>query len=122
MNLIEKELTHKIIGAAIEVSNELGCGFLEGVYEKALAIAMREKELKVAEQVPLFVRFRGLVVGEFFADTLVEDRVIVELKVVHALAPEREAQLLNYLKATDVKVGLLINFGRPKLEWSRFVH
>jgi len=106
----------------MEVSNELGCGFLEGVYEKALLIALRDKELKAEAQVPLAVRFRGKVVGEFYADIIVRDAVIVELKVALSIGPEHEAQLMNYLKATDIRVGLIVNFGRPKLEWKRFVY
>jgi len=119
--LLEKELTGKIIGACLEVSNELGAGFLESVYEKSLMIALHDKGLRAQCQVPLKVQFRGQIVGDFFADVLVEERVIVELKTTKALAPEHEAQLLNYLKATGTRVGLLVNFGKPKLEWKRFV-
>jgi len=121
MDLAEKELTEKIIGASMDVSNELGCGFLEGVYENALLVALSEKGLRANAQVPLNVMFRGNVVGEFFADMVVEERVILELKAARAIMPEHEAQLLNYLKATGLGVGLLINFGKPRLEWKRFV-
>ena len=121
MDLVEKELTQKIIGACMEVSNELGCGFLEGVYEKALLIALRDKGLRADAAVPLSVKFRGQAVGEFFADVVVENAVLIELKAVSSLTREHEAQLLNYLTATEIKVGLLVNFGRPKLEWKRFV-
>ena len=122
MDLIEKELTEEIIGACMEVSNELGCGFLEGVYEKALLIVLRNKGLKAETQVPLAVKFRDKVVGQFYADIIVRDAVIVELKVTHSIVPEHEAQLINYLKATDIRVGLIVNFGRPRLEWKRFVY
>ncbi|HXF06397.1 MAG TPA: GxxExxY protein [Blastocatellia bacterium] len=121
MELLEKELTEKIIAACIEVSNELGPGFLESLYEKALLIALAEKGLTAQAQVPLRVQFRNRVVGEFYADILVEGRVIVELKAAKALTGEHEAQLLNYLKATGMKVGLLVDFGRPRLEWKRLV-
>lgn len=121
MELLEKELTEKIIAACIEVSNELGSGFLESVYEKALLIALAEKGLTAQAQAPLRVVFRNRVVGEFYADILVEGRVIVELKASKALTGEHEAQLLNYLKATGMKVGLLVNFGKPRLEWKRLV-
>ena len=121
-NFNNKELTEKIIGACIEVSNELGVGFLESVYEKALLIALGEKGLKAKEQAPLEVRFRNRIVGEFYADILVENIVIIELKAVTTLKPEHEAQLINYLKASGKHIGLLVNFGKPKLEWKRFVY
>ncbi len=122
MELLEKDLTEKIIGACFEVSNELGVGFLEGVYEKALIIALADKEIDATAQSPLKVLFRDKVVGDFYADILVEDKVIIELKAVKALSPEHEAQIINYLKATGIKVGLLINFAKPKLEWRRLVY
>ncbi len=122
MELLEKDLTEKILNACFEVSNELGAGFLESVYEKALLIALSGQELKAKEQVPLKVLFKNNIVGEFFADILVEDRVIIELKAVKSICPEHEAQLINYLKATGVKVGLLVNFGKQKLEWKRLVY
>lgn len=120
MALLYEELTGKILEACFEVINELGSGFLESVYEKALVIALRQKGLLVKTQVPLSVEFRGENVGQFFADLLVEDKVIVELKAVTQLAPEHHAQVINYLKATGIEVGLLVNFGRPKLEYRRF--
>lgn len=119
MSLLYEEITGSILAASFEVINELGAGFLEGVYEKALTIALREKGLKVQVQAPLSVFFRGYCVGEYFADLLVEDKVIVELKAVKALAPEHQAQVISYLKATSMAVGLLINFGHPKLEYRR---
>ncbi|KHE93937.1 MAG: GxxExxY protein [Candidatus Scalindua rubra] len=122
MELLEKDLTEKIIGACFEVSNELGVGFLESVYEKALIIALADKEIDAIAQAPLKVLFRDKVVGDFYADILVEDKVIIELKAVKALSPEHEAQIINYLKATGIKVGLLINFAKPKLEWKRLVY
>ena len=121
-NFPYKALTEKIIGASIEVSNELGIGFLESVYEKALVIALREKNLKIIKQSPLEVRFRNQNVGIFYADLLVENSVIIELKAVSVLLPEHEAQLINYLKASGIHIGLLINFGKPKLEWKRFAY
>ena len=118
----KKKLTGKIIGACIEVSNELGVGFLESVYEKALLIALIEKGLHVEEQVPLEVTFRNQIVGTFYADILVENDIVIELKAVKSLKPEHEAQLINYLKASGKHIGLLVNFGKPKLEWKRFVY
>jgi GxxExxY protein len=117
--MLHEELTGKILEASFEVMKELGAGFLEGVYQNALLIALSQKGIKVEARVPLLVRFRGEVVGEYFADLLVERKVIVELKAVKALAPEHQAQLINYLKATGIEVGLLINFGRPRLEYRR---
>jgi GxxExxY protein len=117
--MLHEELTAKILEASFEVIRELGAGFLAGVYQNALLVALRQKGIKAEQRVPLLVRFRGEVVGEYFADLLVEGKVIVELKAVKALAPEHQAQLINYLKATGIEVGLLINFGRPKLEYRR---
>ncbi len=117
--MLHEELTGKILEASFEVIRELGAGFLEGVYQNALLVALRQKGIKAEPRVPLLVRFRGEVVGEYFADLLVEAKVIVELKAVKALAPEHQAQVINYLKATGIEVGLLINFGNPKLEYRR---
>ncbi len=114
------EITEKIIGCAFEVINELGAGFLESVYEKAFAIALQDKGLRVKCQHPIHVRFRQRIVGEFYADLIVDEKVIIELKVAKAIAPEHQAQTINYLKATGIEVGLLINFGNPKLEYKRF--
>jgi GxxExxY protein len=113
------EITESILGACFEVMNELGAGFIESVYEKALLIALRDRGLSAQSQVPLSVIFRGEKVGEFFADILVEGKVIIELKAAKALAPEHQAQLINYLKATGLEVGLLVNFGPTKLEYRR---
>ncbi len=119
MTLLHEDLTRKILEACFEVSNELGAGFLESVYHKALAIALRQKGLHVLSEVPISVMFRGQSVGDFYADLLVEDKVIVELKAVSVLAKEHIAQVLNYLYAGNVEVGLLVNFGTPKLEYRR---
>lgn len=115
-----EEITQAILGCAFEVCNELGAGFLESVYEKALFLALREKGLAVMAQHPISVFFREQCVGEFFADLFVEEKVIIELKATKAIAPEHQAQLINYLNATKIEVGLLINFGNPKLEYKRF--
>ena len=115
-----RELTEAIIGCGFEVSNELGVGFLESVYEKALLIALTGAGLNARSQEPIDVYFRGRRVGEFFADIVVERKVIVELKTVKTLIANHEAQVINYLKATGIEVGLLMNFGNPKLEFRRF--
>jgi GxxExxY protein len=112
-------ITGKILKASFEVINELGSGFLESVYEKALLIALRKQGLEAEAQVPVDVIFQGEIVGKFYADILVEGKVIIELKTVSKLAPEHQAQVINYLKATGIKVGMLINFGNPALEYRR---
>ena len=118
--LKHEEITKAIIGCAFEVINELGAGFLESVYEKALLLALRQKGLSAISQHPVKVMFRGECVGDFYADIFVEEKVIVELKTVKTIAPEHQAQIINYLNATGIEVGLLINFGNPKLEFKRF--
>ena len=118
--LQHEEITASVIGCAFEVINEFGAGFLESVYEKALLLALRQKGLSVIAQHPVKVMFRSVCVGDFSADIFVEGKVIVELKAVKAIAPEHQAQIINYLNATGIAVGLLINFGNPKLEYKRF--
>ena len=117
--MLDEELTGKILEASFEVINELGFGFLESVYHGALEIALNQKGVSVARNRPLDVMFRGENVGSFVADLIVDGKVLVELMAVKALAPEHQAQVINYLKATGIEVGLLINFGRPKLEFKR---
>ena len=112
------DLTEKIIGTFYEVYNELEFGFLESVYENSLAIALREKGLEIHQQIAVPVWFRGKQVGDFDADILVNRLVFLELKAVRAIDPAHVAQLMNYLKATDIEVGLLLNFG-PKPEFKR---
>ena len=119
MALLYEELTGKIIEACFEVIKELGAGFLESVYQQALLIVLAQKGLRARSQAPISVIFRGQSVGEFYADILVEDKVIVELKAVSILASAHQAQVINYLKATGIEVGLLINFGQPRLEYKR---
>ena len=107
----DKALTEKIIGCAYKVHNTLGAGFLEKVYQNALRIELERLGLKVGQQAPIAVRYEGHVVGEYYADLWVEERVIVEIKTVAALDKSHESQLVNYLVATGVDLGLLINFG-----------
>lgn len=113
------ELTQAIIGQFYRVYNELGYGFLEKVYENALTIALRKVGLTVGQQVPIDVYFEGQIVGQYEADLIVNDAVILELKVARNIDPKHEAQLLNYLKATRYEVGLLFNFGYDKAELKR---
>ena len=112
------ELTRRIIACAHTVHNALGYGFLEKVYQNALAIELGKAGLAVEKERPITVRYDGQVVGEYVADLVVEDRVIVEVKAVHELSSAHEAQLINYLKATGIEIGLLINFG-PSVEVKR---
>lgn len=115
------ELTEKIIGAFYDVYNGLGYGFLEKVYENALAIELKHNGCQVEQQKRILVRYRGQVIGEYYADLVVNDTVIVELKASSKLLPQYEAQLLNYLKATPYEVGLLFNFGPiPKVKRKAF--
>ena len=115
-----KELSEKIISAFYKVYNTLGYGFLEKVYENALKIELEEMGVTAEAQHPIKVSYAGKIIGEYYADLLVEDFIIVEIKAAKNLSAEHEAQLLNYLKATDKEVGLLINFG-PKAEVKRKV-
>jgi GxxExxY protein len=109
------DVTERILAAFYRVYNTLGYGFLEKVYENALAIELRGLGLRAVQQEPIIVCYQGHVVGEYFADLTVESCVLVEIKAARALVPENEAQLLNYLKATPYEVGLLLNFGaRPQ--------
>ncbi len=117
----EKELVYKINGCVYEVFRELGAGFLEKVYERALILELNKSGLRTTSQVPVKVYYKGEEVGDYFPDIIVEKRVIIELKAQEKLHPLTEAQLLNYLKATDIKVGLLVNFTYPKATIKRMV-
>jgi GxxExxY protein len=107
-----QELSEKIIAAAYAVHDELGCGFVEKVYQNALALELEERDVACSREVPLHVVYRGKIVGEYCADVIVENKIVVEIKAVSRLDPVHEVQLVNYLKATGLNVGLLINFGR----------
>ena len=115
------EITYAINGAVFEVNRILGPGFLEKVYEKALLFELRNRGLKAVSQVPIKVYYKKNVVGEYIADIIVEDRVIVEIKTVENFDRIHEAQLLNYMKATGIQVGLLVNFKHPKADIKRMV-
>lgn len=116
-NYKHQDVTEAVIQVFYKVYNELGHGFLESVYEEAMASVMRSEGISVRRQHPLPVWFRGEMIGDFRADLVVADRVIVEIKAARALDPAHEAQLLNYLRASDLEVGLLLNFGpMPKIK------
>ena len=111
-----------IIGGAYEVGNELGCGFVEKVYENAMVVELRLRGMDVRQQYPIKVLYKEELVGDYIADLLVADHVLVELKAVKALDDVHLAQCMNYLKATGLSLGLLINFGRPKVQVKRVVN
>ena len=115
------DITYTINGAVFEVNRVLGPGFLEKVYENALLIELKERELEAQNKAPIKVSYKGNSVGEYFADILVEGKVIIEIKTVERLDRIHGAQLLNYLKATGIRIGLLVNFKHPKAEIKRMV-
>jgi len=116
-----KDITEKIIGCSYTVYNKMGYGFVESVYEKCLLIELGKAGLKAQAQVPILVRYDDEVVGEFVADIVVEDTIILELKSVRQIAQAHEVQLVNYLVATGKPVGLLLNFAEEKVEVKRKV-
>jgi GxxExxY protein len=119
------DLTYSVIGAAMNVHSTLGPGFLEKVYERALVVALGEAGIEAVPQAPVPVHYHGVLVGDYYADILVAGTVILELKTVDAISDVHSdvhrAQVINYLKATGLKVALLINFAGPKLQWERIV-
>jgi GxxExxY protein len=112
-------ITEKIIGCVYSVSNGLGTGFLEKVYENALAIELRKNGLKVEQQKPITIRYEGAIVGEYFADFVINEKIILEVKAIRTLENTHMAQCLNYLKATGLSLALLINFGTPRVQIKR---
>lgn len=118
MELLHKDTTDKILKAFYKVYNELGFGFLEKVYENALLLELRSLGLNCMKQQPVKVHYKEILVGDYFADIIVENSIILELKAAEGIVEEHELQLINYLKATDIEVGLLLNFGK-KPEFKR---
>ncbi len=119
MNRNHDLLTEKIIGCAYTVANSLGHGFLEKVYENALAHEIQKTSLHVEQQKPIQVIYDGVIVGDYIADLVIENKILVELKAVKELNDIHLAQCLNYLKATNFKICLLINFGKPRIDIKR---
>jgi GxxExxY protein len=117
--ILYKDLSYKIIGLAMQAHKELGHGFLEKIYENAIMVLFRREGIRVTQQAPIVVRFLGEVVGEYFADILVEDKIILELKSVEKIIGVHKAQTLNYLKATGMHLAIILNFGKEKLEYER---
>jgi GxxExxY protein len=112
---VHPELSHAIVGAAIEVHRRIGPGQLESVYQRSLACELRYRAIAFEAQVPIAMQYRGECVGEFFADFIVDDKVIIELKAVERLHPAHTAQVLSYLRATKLRLGLLMNFNAATL-------
>ena len=117
-----KDLTQKVIGAAMEVHRNLGPGFLESVYEAALAVEFRSQNILFEEQRPVDVYYKGSVVKQFFCDFLADNALIVEVKAIKQLTDMEMGQVLNYLKATNLKLGLLLNFGAKSLQYKRVIN
>jgi len=115
-----KDLTHEMINASLEVHNALGCGFLEKVYENSLVYELKLRAIKVEKQKEIEVSYKNYLVGNYICDLLVENKIVVELKTLDKISNVHKAQILNYLKATNYEVGLIINFANLKLEFKRF--
>ncbi len=118
---MDNELSQRVIGCAFEVSNTLGAGFLESVYEKALCVELAKKGIAFDSQKPVVVKYKDVLVGDYITDIIVEDSLLLELKAVSVMPAVYKAQLMNYLKATGLSFGLLLNFGTPKLGIKRMV-
>lgn len=121
MEIIHKDLSYKIIGLAMKVYNELGYGFLEKVYENSMMVLLEKENIRAEQQKGIKVKFQNVDVGEYFADILIEEKIIVELKCAKSIHEKHIAQTLNYLKATGLKLGILINFSEDKVEYKRVV-
>ena len=120
--LIYRDEVYEIVGAAMEVHKELGCGFLEAVYQEGFLIELRGKKMPFESQKQLAIYYKGKrLEKEYYADVVCYGKIIVELKALDRLTSKEESQILNYLKASGLKVGVLINFGATSLEWKRFV-
>ena len=120
--IIYKDLSYKVIGLAMEVHRKLGYGFLEKVYENSLMVLFERDKVPAIQQAPINVRFEGEIVGNYVADILVDDKIILELKCVETIANVHRAQVLNYLKATGKKLSIILNFGKEKLEYERLAY
>jgi len=119
--ILYKKLSYLIIGLAMEIYNKLGYGFLEKVYENALMILFKREGIQAEQQVPIKVYFDGKVVGDYVADILIENKIIIELKSVEKIINAHKAQVLNYLSATGIHLGIILNFGKEELKFERFV-
>lgn len=119
--IIYREISYKIVGLAIQVRKELGFGFLEKVYENALMVLLEENGIEAKQQFPIKVTFHGRIIGDYIADILVENQIILELKAQDKIVDIHKAQTLNYLRATNLRLAILLNFGKDRLEHERLV-
>ena len=120
-DIIYKELSYKIVGLAMEVHSKLGFGFLEKVYENALMILLEKNGIPAQHQAPVRVYFEGKVVGDYYADILVDNKIILELKAIDKIIDVHRAQVLNYLRATGLSLAMILSFGKSSFEYERFV-
>ncbi len=120
-DLLEKELVYKIVGCAISIHNEIGHGFREKTYEKALCVEFEDQNLSFTQQMSYPIYYKNNKIDEFIPDLIVENKVIVEAKTVESIIDEYRGQLINYLRISGIKVGLIINFKHPKLQWERII-
>jgi GxxExxY protein len=119
--ILHKDLSYKIVGLAMQIHSELGFGFLEKVYENSMMVLFRRENIMAKQQAPISVSFEGEIVGDYYADILIEDKIILELKAIEKITDAHKAQVLNYLKATGLKLAIIINFGKQRLEYERIV-
>ncbi|MBM4064886.1 MAG: GxxExxY protein [Planctomycetes bacterium] len=119
--ILYKDLSYKIVGLAMQVHNKLGFGFSEKVYENSTMVLFRREGIQAKQQTPITVYFEGEVVGDYYADILVEDKIILELKSAEEIADAHRSQVLNYLKATGLQLAIILNFGKEGLEYERLV-
>ena len=119
--ILYKDLSYKIVGLAMQVHNKPGFGFSEKVYENSTMILFRREGIQAKQQTPITVYFEGEVVGDYYADILVEDKIILELKSAEEIADAHRSQVLNYLKATGLQLAIILNFGKEGLEYERLV-
>ena len=119
--LLHKDLSYKIVGLAMQIHSELGFGFLEKVYENSMMVLFRRENIMAKQQAPVSVSFEGEIVGDYYADILIEDKIILELKAIEKITDAHKAQALNYLKASGLKLAIIINFGKQRLEYERIV-
>ena len=120
--ILYKDLSYKVIGLAMEVHRKMGYGFLEKVYENSLMVLLNRDRVPAVRQAPIIVRFEGEIVGNYIADILVDDKIILELKCVETIANVHRAQVLNYLKATEKRLAIILNFAKEKLEYERLAY
>jgi GxxExxY protein len=120
-NILYRDLSYKIVGLAMKVQNELGYGFLEKVYENALMVLFNREGIKAKQQAAIPVYFCGAAVGDYYSDIIVEDKIILEIKSVEKIIDAHKAQALNYLKATGLRLAIILNFGKGVLEYERIV-